>query len=209
MKALKACLDEGLKALALTLDDTAGEKLVAYVELLHKWNRAYNLTAVRDPLAMMTRHVLDSLTILPWVNGPTVLDVGSGPGLPGMVLAIVKPELQVTLLDSNGKKVRFQRQAAMELGLDNVTPWHTRIEALDGSVQFAQITSRAFSSLHDFITLSERALASQGEWLAMRGRLEDDATDALPAGCHQIDCHVLNVPGDEGERHLIRLGRSM
>lgn len=209
MTALNARLDEGLNALVLTLEDNAYERLVAYVELLHKWNRAYNLTAVRDPLMMMTRHVLDSLTILPWVKGSTLLDVGSGPGLPGMVLAIVRPDVQVTLLDSNGKKVRFQRQAAMELGLDNVTPWHTRIEALDGSVQFDQITSRAFSSLHDFITLSERALAPQGEWLAMRGRLDDDVSEALPAGCHQIDCHALSVPGDVGERHLIRLARSV
>lgn len=207
MTALMARLEAGLDALSLTLDEPTRKTLVSYVELLHKWNRAYNLTAVRDPLAMMTRHVIDSLTILPWVTGPTLLDVGSGPGLPGMVMAIVRPDLNVTLLDSNGKKVRFQRQAAMELDLGNVTPWHTRIESLDGSLQFDQITSRAFSSLHDFVTLSERALAPRGEWLAMKGRLEEETVEALPNGCRQIDCHALHVPGDEGERHLIRLAR--
>lgn len=199
---LETRLDEGVNALALTLDTTARERLVQYVVLLHKWNRAYNLTAVRDPEAMMTRHVIDSLTILPWVNGPRILDVGSGPGLPGMILAIVRPELQVSLLDSNGKKVRFQKQVVMELGLPNVMPLHERIEALSKDKQFDQITSRAFSSLNDFISLSRHVLAEDGEWLAMRGRTDRD--DVLPDDVELIGSHDLAVPGDPGERHLVR-----
>ena len=199
---LETRLDEGLNALSLTLDATARERLVQYVLLLHKWNRAYNLTAVRDPNAMMTRHVIDSLTILPWVKGPRILDVGSGPGLPGMILAIVRPELQVSLLDSNGKKVRFQKQVVMELGLSNVTPLHERIEALSENQQFDQITSRAFSSLNDFVSLSRHVLADGGEWLAMRGRVDTD--DVLPDDIEQIGSHDLAVPGDPGERHLVR-----
>lgn len=199
---LESRLDEGLNALSLTLDATARERLVQYVVLLHKWNRAYNLTAVRDPNAMMTRHVIDSLTILPWVKGPRILDVGSGPGLPGMILAIVRPELQVSLLDSNGKKVRFQKQIVMELGLSNVTPLHERIEALSEDQQFDQITSRAFSSLNDFVSLSRHVLADGGEWLAMRGRVDTD--DVLPDDIEQIGSHDLSVPGDPGERHLVR-----
>lgn len=202
---LDARLDEGLKALSLTLDATTRERLVQYVVLLHKWNRAYNLTAVRNPDAMMSRHVIDSLTILPWVRGPRLLDVGSGPGLPGLILAIVRPDLQISLLDSNGKKVRFQKQVVMELGLDNVTPLHVRIEALPEAQRFEQITSRAFSSLNDFVSLSRHVLADGGEWLAMRGRL--DADDALPEDVEQVGSHALHVPGDPGERHLVRVAR--
>ena len=206
MKALlETRLDEGVKALSLTLNDAARERLVHYVLLLHKWNRAYNLTAVRDPAAMMTRHVIDSLTILPWIKGPRLLDVGSGPGLPGIIVAIARPDLNVSLLDSNGKKVRFQTQAAMELGLNNVTPLHARIEALSENHRYEQITSRAFSSLPDFISLSRHVLAEGGEWLAMRGRL--DGNDALPEGVEYLDSQALQVPGDPGERHLVRVVR--
>ena len=206
MKALlETRLDEGIKALSLTLNDAARERLVHYVLLLHKWNRAYNLTAVRDPAAMMTRHVIDSLTILPWIKGPRLLDVGSGPGLPGIIVAIARPDLNVSLLDSNGKKVRFQTQAAMELGLSNVTPLHARIEALSENHRYEQITSRAFSSLPDFISLSRHVLAEGGEWLAMRGRL--DGNDALPEGVEYLDSQALRVPGDPGERHLVRVVR--
>ena len=199
---LETRLDEGLDAFSLSLDATARERLVQYVVLLHKWNRAYNLTAVREPAAMMTRHVIDSLTILPWVKGPRVLDVGSGPGLPGMMLGIVRPELHVSLLDSNGKKVRFQKQVVMELGLPNVTPLHERIEALPEDQKFDQITSRAFASLNDFVSLSRHVLADNGEWLAMRGRVDVD--DPLPDDIEQIGSHTLSVPGDPGERHLVR-----
>ena len=199
---LETRLDEGLNAFSMSLDATAHKRLVQYVVLLHKWNRAYNLTAVREPVAMMTRHVIDSLTILPWVKGPRVLDVGSGPGVPGIMLAIVRPELHVSLLDSNGKKVRFQQQAVMELGLSNVTPLHERIEALPEDQKFDQITSRAFSSLSDFISLSRHVLADNGEWLAMRGRVDVD--DPLPDDIEQIGSHALSVPGDPGERHLVR-----
>ena len=121
-------LDQGLNQLSISVDDHQREQLLGLLALLHKWNRAYNLTAVRDVDDMVSRHVLDSAVVLPYVQGPRLLDVGAGPGLPGIVLAILAPELDVTLLDSNGKKVRFQRQAVMELGLKNVTPVQARVE---------------------------------------------------------------------------------
>ncbi|ANF56414.1 16S rRNA (guanine(527)-N(7))-methyltransferase RsmG [Halotalea alkalilenta] len=201
---LGALLDQGCARLGLELDADRRDRLLRFIALLHKWNRAYNLTAVRDPEAMIKRHLLDSLSIVPWVRGPRVLDVGAGPGLPGIVLAIFDPSLELTLLDSNGKKVRFQRQAVLELGLANVHPVHERIEAFTDAHGFDQIVSRAFASLDDFIALSRPLLGAGGEWLAMKGRREVDEERA-PAGVVIRERISLAVPGEEGARHLLRL----
>ncbi|SHE73129.1 16S rRNA m(7)G-527 methyltransferase [Modicisalibacter ilicicola DSM 19980] len=200
-------LESGLARLGIAADDRTRQRLCALLALLHKWNRAYNLTAVRSLDEMVTKHLLDSAAVLPFVTGPRLLDVGSGPGLPGLVLAILKPEIDVTLLDSNGKKVRFQRQALLELELANVTPVQQRVEQL-AAPGFDQVISRAFASLADFVALTDHLLAPGGEWLAMKGRISDDELAGLPPGVAVRERHVLNVPGDEASRHLLRLERT-
>lgn len=199
-------LDEGLARLELAVEPSQRDQLLALLALLHKWNRAYNLTAVRDPLAMVSRHLLDSAAVLPWVRGPRLLDVGAGPGLPGLVLAILAPELEVSLLDSNGKKVRFQRQAVLELGLTNVTPVQARVET-HRDAPFDQLISRAFASLADFVTLTEGLLAEGGEWLAMKGPAAAEELEALPPGVSLNARHELAVPFDESQRQLLILQR--
>jgi len=203
--ACERLLDDGLVALNVEIDRRQRQRLLSLLALLHKWNRAYNLTAVRSPEAMVSRHLLDSVSVAFAVRGSTLLDVGSGPGFPGLVLAILKPELQVTLLDSNGKKVRFQRQAVMELGLDNVWCEQVRVESFDAT--FDQIISRAFAALGDFITLTEPLLGKRGEWLAMKGGLESRELESLPAHVAVHERLALSVPGVDGERQLLRLGR--
>ncbi|UZH10168.1 16S rRNA (guanine(527)-N(7))-methyltransferase RsmG [Halomonas sp. BDJS001] len=186
-------LDQGLSQLGIPVDDHQRQQLLGLLALLHKWNRAYNLTAVRDVEDMVSRHVLDSAAVLPYVQGPRLLDVGAGPGLPGIVLAILAPQLDVTLLDSNGKKVRFQRQAVMELGLENVTPVQARVEQFEAAA-FDQVISRAFASLVDFVTLTRQLPSANGQWLAMKGPGADDELRDLPAGICLHQRHLLEVP---------------
>jgi len=205
--ACETRLDSGLAALGVDVDAIARERLLALLALLHKWNRAYNLTAVRDPEQMVTRHLLDSASVAAVVRGPTLLDVGAGAGLPGLVLAILDPRLAVTLLDGNGKKVRFQRQAVLELGLDNVTPVQARVETFEHG-GFDQIVSRAFADLATFLTLTGPLLAEDGEWLAMKGRDVDTELAALPSEVTLVENRRLAVPGDEAQRMLVRLRRS-
>ena len=197
-------LDEGLAALGLITIAQQRDQLLGLLALLHKWNRAYNLTAVRDIHDMIPRHLLDSASVLPFVSGPRLLDVGAGPGFPGMVLAILNPDLAVTLVDSNGKKVRFQRQAVMELGISNVTPVQTRVEQFAAGT-FDQVISRAFASLNDFIALTRALPTSEGQWLAMKGPGVDDELDALPEDITLQDRHSLQVPYDAAKRQLLIL----
>lgn len=197
-------LDQGLNQLAITASAHQREQLLGLLALLHKWNRAYNLTAVRDIDDMVSRHVLDSAAVLPFVQGPSLLDVGAGPGLPGLVLAILKPELAVTLLDSNGKKVRFQRQAVMELGIQNVTPVQARVEQFKAAT-FDQVISRAFASLVDFVTLTRELPAANGQWLAMKGPGADDELRDLPPGICLHKRHLLEVPFEVAQRQLLIL----
>ncbi|MAM57247.1 MAG: 16S rRNA (guanine(527)-N(7))-methyltransferase RsmG [Salinicola sp.] len=205
--ACERLLDEGLAALGIATERGQRQRLLSLLSLLHKWNRAYNLTAVRSPEAMVGRHLLDSASVAFAVGGTNLLDVGSGPGFPGLVLAILDPGLQVTLLDSNGKKVRFQRQAVMELGLDNVRCEQVRVESFDAT--FDQVISRAFAALGDFIGLTEPLLARGGEWLAMKGSLEPRELESLPPHVVVRERLALAVPGvDDAERQLLRLGRN-
>ncbi|MCL7930795.1 16S rRNA (guanine(527)-N(7))-methyltransferase RsmG [Halomonas llamarensis] len=197
-------LGQGLEALGQTTTSEQRERLLGLLALLHKWNRAYNLTAVRDVNDMVARHLLDSAAVAPFVHGPRVLDVGAGPGLPGLVLAILNPALNVTLLDSNGKKVRFQRQAIMELGLENVTPVQTRVEQFDAAT-FDQVISRAFASIKDFVTLTCQLPAAHGEWLAMKGPGADDELQGLPADIEIKARHSLKVPFEAATRQLLIL----
>lgn len=204
--ALHQQLEQGLAALGLVLPDGAIGRLLDYQALLERWNGAYNLTAVRDPAEMVTRHLLDSLAILPYVEGDTLADLGSGPGLPGIVLAIAAPGRQILLVDSNGKKVRFLREAIRTLRLDGVRAVQSRVEEIRG--QFDCITARAFASLADMLAWGGGLLAPQGRWLAMKGRAPDDELPGVPAGFAVRGIHALRVPGLEAERSLVVIGRS-
>lgn len=202
-------LAEGLRALGIDAPAAAQAKLLAYLALLDKWNRTYSLTALRAPEKAVSHHLLDSLAILPFLadlpaNGQ-LLDVGSGGGMPGIPLAIVRPSLPVTLLDSNGKKAAFLQQAVIELGLKNIVVHAGRVEQYHPQWGFPAIVSRAFASLTDFTALSSHLLAPGGIWLAMKGARPEAEIAALPAGVGVLAVHRLNVPGVEGERHLVVL----
>lgn len=198
-------LAAGIAALGLTLPDGAEAGLLAYLALLDKWNRVYNLTAVRDVERMVSHHVLDSLAVVPFFQGETVLDVGSGGGLPGIPLAIARPELQVTLIDSIAKKTAFLLQAKTELGLANLQVVTRRVEDFKPETKFDVITSRAFSDLKEFVTLTRHLLAPTGHWLAMKGLIPHEELVSLPGWVKVSANHVLAVPGLEASRHLIVL----
>lgn len=196
-------LDSGLQAMGLELPAGSSEKLLAFSELLLKWNKTYNLTALRDPAQVISHHLLDSLAILPHVGPAPLLDVGSGGGLPGIPLAIVRPALSVRMVDTVQKKTTFLQQAAIQLGLKNVAVEHARVENLSG--QYAQISSRAFAELKLFTDLTRHLLAPGGRWLAMKGQRPDQEIAALPSDIIVEHILPLQVPGLDAERHLIIL----
>lgn len=200
-------LDEGLSALGLGLSGPQKELLIAYLGLLSKWNRSYNLTAVRDPAVMVRRQLVDSLSVSPWLKRGPVLDVGTGAGLPGIPLAIAHPELNFSLLDTNGKKTRFVKQAAGELGLANVEVIRARVERLDRPGYYALITSRAFATLAEMVSLTAHLLAPGGHWLAMKGARPGAELAELGAA-FSAETAALQVPGEPGQRHLVILGRA-
>lgn len=204
--ALRAELDAGL--LALDLAPALAAPLLAYLDLLARWNRTYNLTAVRDPREMVVRHLLDSLAMVPHVADlPTLADLGTGPGLPGIPLAIALPGLQVTLVESNGKKARFLREAVRQLKLANAEVAESRIEALDRPGAFAAITARALATLPDILAAGGHLPAADGRLLAMKGQRPDEEIAALPAGWQLQALLPLAVPGLAAERHLVVVGR--
>ena len=196
-------LAAGLAELGLDLPDTAQQQLLAFRDLLLKWNKTYNLTALRDPEQAISHHLLDSLAILPHVGDDALLDVGSGGGLPGIPLAIARPQLSVRMVDTVQKKTTFLQQAAIQLGLKNVAVNHARVEEMTG--QYAQISSRAFAELKLFVELTRHLLAPGGRWLAMKGVRPDDEIAALPADIVVEQIIPLHVPGLDAERHLILL----
>jgi len=198
-------LAAGVAALGLTLPDGAEAKLLAYLALLEKWNRVYNLTAVRDTERMVSHHLLDSLAAVPFFQGQTVLDVGSGGGLPGIPLAIARPELPVTLIDSIAKKTAFLQQVKAELGLDNLEVVTGRAEDFRPEAKFDVITSRAFSDLKAFVVLTRHLLMPGGHWLAMKGVLPHEEIVLLPDWAKVSANHALVVPRLEASRHLIVL----
>jgi len=196
-------LAAGLTRLGIELTAEQNEKLLAFRDLLLKWNKTYNLTALRDPEQAISHHLLDSLAILPHVGNGPLLDVGSGGGLPGIPLAIARPELSVSMVDTVQKKATFLQQAAIQLGLKNVTVHHARVEQLAG--QYAQISSRAFAEIGLFTSLTRHLLAPGGRWLAMKGIRPDDEINTLPADIVVDQIIPLHVPGLDAERHLIIL----
>ena len=200
---LHARLRGGIDQMSLTLPDAAVTRLLDYQALLERWNATYNLTAVRDPAEMVTRHLLDSLAIAPYVRGATLADLGTGAGLPGIPLAIAMPQCDVLLVDANGKKVRFLREAIRTLKLERVSAVQARVETVTG--KFDCITARAFASLADMLAWGGHLLAPGGEWLAMKGRAPDAELDALPPGFTVRAVNALTVPGLDAERHLVVL----
>jgi 16S rRNA (guanine527-N7)-methyltransferase len=209
-EALYQLLTDGVGELGLELSDVRVAKLLDYVALLAKWNAVYNLTAIRDPRQMLIQHILDSLSIVPHLvqrNPGTVLDVGSGGGLPGIVLAIVRPDWGVTVNDIVHKKTAFQAQAKAELGLMNLSVVTGRVETLrpgaEVSAKFDVIVSRAFAELADFVTLARHLVAEQGAILAMKGVRPDDEIERLPAGVYVEQVVRLDVPFLDAERHLV------
>ena len=208
--ALEKRLRAGIAEMQLDIPESAMNGLMEYLGLLQKWNKAYNLTAIRDPEEMVSRHLLDSLSIAGYIKPGCILDVGTGPGLPGMVLAITRPDIHFTLLDSNGKKTRFLTQAKLTLRLDNVTVLNDRVEARPASERYDCITSRAFSALEDMIEWTEHLLDDQGCWLAMKGVYPEEELAKVHQRWPHIKletCDKLMVSGCEGERHLVILRR--
>lgn len=201
-------LQRGLEALHLELEAPVCQGLLDYLALLAKWNKAYNLTAVRDPQEMVTRHLLDSLAVVPYVRGEYIIDVGTGGGLPGIPLALVFPDRRFVLLDSNSKKTRFLVQVKAELGLSNVTVVHSRVEEYQPEQLFDAVITRAFASVADILKGSRHLLTPQGEFLAMKGAVPEEELSELPQGFHLIEVIALKVPGLEQEqRHLLRIGQ--
>jgi len=206
-EAMTAPLQAGASALGLDLELSTQQQLLAYMALIQKWTRVYNLTALRDPQVMLTHHLLDSLSALaPLVRHtlgqPTrLLDVGSGGGLPGVVLAICRPEVQVTCVDTVGKKAAFIQQVAASLRLPNLRGLHARVESVQE--EYEVVCSRAFASLRDFTQWSQNALSPQGVWMAMKGTRPDDEIADLPPQVQVFHVEPLTVPGLNAERCMV------
>ncbi len=201
---LRPVLESGLDALCIKLTKEQQDKIINYLIILSKWNSVYNLTAIRDPKEMMTHHVLDSLSAVPaFTEAQNVLDVGSGGGLPGMILAICYPDKKISMIDTVSKKTAFLNQAKAELGLNNVTVYSARVESLQVNQPFDVITSRAFSELNNFVNWSQHLLAEGGRFIAMKGVHPQGEMERLPEGWEVKEVRPLTVPGLDAERHLI------
>ena len=214
--SLAAGLDAGLEALALDLSPAQRQALLDYLALLQKWNQVYNLTGVRDPQAMLSHHLLDclavvaplrtQLAVLDLTEPIRLLDVGSGAGLPGLVLAICLPQLQVDCVDTVAKKASFIQQAALSLGLANLRGLHARVESL--AAAYHVVSARAFSSLPDLVTGSDKALLLGGIWMAMKGKTPDDEIQALPPQAQVFHVEPLQVPGLDAQRCIVWMRRA-
>jgi len=197
-------LKQGINSLKLDLGGDQVEKLLDYLALLNKWNSVYNLTSVRDPMQMVTLHVLDSLAAVPaFAGAANVLDVGAGGGLPGMVLAISRPDMKVSMIDTVHKKTAFLNQVKAELGLANVTVYTKRVEQLEVKTKFDVITSRAFADLSDFVNWSGHLLQEGGRFIALKGTAPAEERERLPEPWKVQKLEPLEVPGLDAERHLV------
>ena len=208
MTHLERQLAEGVAGLGLKLPAGSQSMLLDYLALMQKWNRTYNLTAVREPSKMVSHHLLDCLAVAPHLDARTILDVGSGAGLPGIPLALARPQAAVTLLESNHKKAAFLQQAKTELKLDNVSVARERVETWQPGQLFEIVVSRAFSDLAEFVALAGRHASPGGRLAAMKGIYPHEEITQLPAGWRLDDSIQLTVPGLRGERHLLLIGRA-
>ena len=207
--ALAQILANGIDELKLDLDDKQQEQLLDYLALLFKWNSVYNLTSVREPMQMMTHHVLDSLAAVSAFNSANnVLDVGAGGGLPGMVLAISRPGMKVSMIDTVHKKTAFLTQVKAELGLANVTVYTMKVQDLQPPQKFDVITSRAFADLSDFVNWSGHVLAEGGQFIALKGTAPPEEQERLPAEWKVTELRPITVPGLQAERHLVFIQKS-
>ena len=202
---MKAKLENLLAQAEIQLTDLQKDQLIQLVQLLHKWNKAYNLTSVRDPQEMLVKHILDSIVVSPYLQGDRFIDVGTGPGLPGLPLAIINPTKQFVLLDSLGKRISFIRNAVRELGLTNVEPVLSRVEEYQPEQKFDGVLSRAFASLKDMTDLCSNLPKQDGYFYALKGIYHEDEVQELDKKFEVKDVITLNVPELVGERHLIVL----
>ncbi|EGQ9206234.1 16S rRNA (guanine(527)-N(7))-methyltransferase RsmG [Vibrio cholerae] len=208
MNPLRVKLDALISKTSLTVTEQQREQIVGYVQLLDKWNKAYNLTSVRDPMEMLVKHILDSLVVSPHLVGERFIDVGTGPGLPGIPLAIMHPDKEFVLLDSLGKRIRFLKQVIHDLKINNVLPVQSRVEEFDPESGFDGVLSRAFASMTDMVNWCQHLpKPNGGVFLALKGVRPDDEITLLPEWCSVTDIKALQVPELEGERHLVILSR--
>ena len=196
-------LRAGLEQLRLPVEDSVVQKLLGYLGQLERWNGTYNLTAIRDPGEMVTKHILDSLSVLPWAPSGTLLDAGAGAGLPGIPLAIANSSLQVTLVDSAGKKVRFMNHVRRNLGLDNVHPVQARVEEMAAGAPFDLVVSRAFTSIAAFLASVRHLADGATRLLVMKGRYPEAEIAELPDWAEVSSVEKLSVPGLHENRHLV------
>lgn len=206
---LKSRINEVSSKIGITVSDTQNELLIQYLELLIKWNKAYNLTAIRDPEDMFIKHIVDSLSITNFITGRKILDVGTGPGLPGIPMAIMHPDKQFSLLDSNGKKTRFLVQAQLSLGIPNIEIYNVRVESLPDEQVFDQIMSRAFTALDNMVELCKHLLSEGGQFLAMKGLIPKEEMALLDSNYFVKDIVALTVPGCLDQRHLITIEKNI
>lgn len=202
MENAKQILQQGLQVLNIPVNENQLTALLAFIKLIEKWNKAYNLTAVRDPEEMARLHILDSLAVLPFIKGQNIADIGTGAGLPGIPLAIFLPEVEFTLVDSNSKKTRFVQQAILELKLENVKVIHSRVEQLQPSQLFSCVMMRAFSSLPEIMRLTRHLIDTDGMLLAMKGQTPEDELENISQSYSIIP---IQIPGVEAERCLIQI----
>jgi 16S rRNA (guanine527-N7)-methyltransferase len=204
---LLAILQNSLEKCDLVVTQQQQQQLINYVLLMHKWNKTYNLTSVRDPRQMVIKHIIDSIVVAPFLESVCYIDVGTGPGLPGIPLAIMCPNKQFVLLDSLGKRVRFMKQVAYELKISNIQPVQSRVEDFVPDVKIDGVLSRAFASLKDMLHWCQHLVDSDGVFLALKGQLPTSELDELPLGFILQDTIKLNVPGLDGERHIVKIKR--
>jgi len=206
---LAPILEAGMQQMEVEYSSEQRDMLLAYLQLLMTWNRAYNLTAIRDPREMIKLHLLDSLAVLPHLSGKRLIDVGTGAGLPGIPLAIMCPERDFTLLDSNGKKTRFLFQARCDLGLSNLKEINSRVESHRPEVPYDAVLSRAFTSVADMVNKCSHLLSPEGLFLAMKGKFPQSELSEIGKDYKVNASLTLQVPGVDGERHLIVISRDV
>lgn len=202
---LLASLNDYLTQCGIDATDKQKEQLINFIGMLHKWNKAYNLTSVRDPQQMLIRHIIDSLVVSPYLEGQRFIDVGTGPGLPGIPLAILHPDKEFYLLDSLGKRIRFQKQVQFELGIHNIIPTESRVESFQDEKGFDGVLSRAFASIGDMLTWCHHLPHSTGIFYALKGQVSEQEIAQIPEGINLLDVIELHVPKLNEQRHLLKL----